>query len=93
MASRRHTFRKPLNQGLHQSGERLAREREPRLQQREVNCREMPPRRPQRNRRATASCLDEGHCASIRGLAEAVSVNQDARADPIRGSLIVGYNF
>jgi hypothetical protein len=52
----------------------------------------MPPRRTQRNRRATASCLDEGHCASIRGLAEAVSVNQDARADPIRGSLIVGHN-
>ena len=86
MASGRHTFRNPLDQGLDQRSEDLAREHEPRPQRRVVIGRDRPPGRPRRIGRATASCLNAGHLASIRRLAEAVSVNQGTRADSIRRS-------
>ena len=86
MASGRHTLRKPLDQGLDHRSEDRAREHEPRPQQRVVIGRDRPPGRPRRIGRATASCLNAGHLASIRRLAEAVSVNRRTQPDAIRRS-------
>ena len=86
----RHTPRQPTDHGLDQDVEDLAGEPETRPQQRNGIGRNGPARRPQRIRRATAHCLDGGHLGSIRGLVQVVSVNQCPRADPIRGSHIVG---
>ncbi len=92
IAGGRHTLHKPTDHRLDQDFEDLAGECEARPQQRNGIGRYGLARRPQRIRRATAHCLDSGHLGSIRGLVDAVSVNQGARADPIRGSRIVGDN-
>jgi hypothetical protein len=87
-----HTPRKPTDHRLDEDVEDLAWERETRPQQRSGIGHDGPARRPQRIRRATAHCLDGDHLGSIRGLVAAVSVNQCPRANPIRGSRIVGDN-
>jgi hypothetical protein len=92
IAGGRHTPRQPTDHGFDQDVEDLAGERETRPQQRNGIGHSGPARRPQRIRRTTAHCLDGGHLGSIRGLVEVVSVNQCPRADPIRGSRIVGDN-
>ena len=87
-----HTPRKPTDHRLDQNVEDPAGKCETRPQQRNGIGRDGPARRSQRIRRATAHCLDGGHLGSIRGLVEAVSVKQSARAGPIRGNRLGGYH-
>lgn len=92
LASGWHTPGKPKDHGLNQHVEDFPGEREARPQQRNGIGRDEQARRPQRIRRATVQCLDGGHLGSIRGLIEVVSVNQGARAGPIRGNRLGGYH-